>query len=434
MNKLLKKSLVIAIITSCAAISFQAQATNGYFAHGYGSKAKGMAGAGVALPQDSLAAATNPAGMVLVGNRWDAGAEVFIPDRTATTAWGTQTTTNTLATYDGNGSGFGEEWFVIPEFGYNRMIDNNMSVGVSVFGNGGMNTSYSSQIFSASTMGTNTGIDLAQLFISPTLSIKLDDKNSFGVSVNVVYQRFEAKGLSDFCALKPSGCAPSPTAGLTDQGYDDSFGVGFRVGWIGQLTDNVSAGFSYQPKTKMQAFSDYNELFAEGGDFDIPANYAFGLSWKATPKMTVAFDVEQIKYSQVKSIANVNNGFVGGQLGTTNGPGFGWDDMTIYKLGANFQVNKDLVIRAGWNHGSQPIPSSETLFNVIAPAVVEDHATLGFTWTMNGGGELTGYYMHAFDNTVTGTGTVTFPGAQNAGGANIGMSQNAFGVAYGKSF
>jgi len=40
------------------------QATNGYFAHGYGSIAKALAGAGVAMPQDTMAAATNPAGMI----------------------------------------------------------------------------------------------------------------------------------------------------------------------------------------------------------------------------------------------------------------------------------------------------------------------------------------------------------------------------------
>ena len=38
-----------------------AQATNGYFSHGYGIKSQGMAGVGIALPQDGLAAASNPA-------------------------------------------------------------------------------------------------------------------------------------------------------------------------------------------------------------------------------------------------------------------------------------------------------------------------------------------------------------------------------------
>ena len=37
-----------------------ALATNGYFSHGFGIKAKGMGGVGIALPQDAMAAATNP--------------------------------------------------------------------------------------------------------------------------------------------------------------------------------------------------------------------------------------------------------------------------------------------------------------------------------------------------------------------------------------
>jgi len=50
-----------------------ASATNGYFAHGYSIKNKALAGAGTALPTDSLTATTNPAGMAFVGNRVDLG-------------------------------------------------------------------------------------------------------------------------------------------------------------------------------------------------------------------------------------------------------------------------------------------------------------------------------------------------------------------------
>jgi len=413
-----KKSIVAAAV-SAAVLStpFAAHATNGYFSHGYGVKAKGMAGAGVALPQDALAAATNPAGMVRVGSRWDAGAEVFVPDRTATTAWGTAFN-GTSTTYDGNGSGYGESWFLIPEFGYNKMVNKNMSWGVSVFGNGGMNTSYSSPIFSAGSTNENTGIDLMQLFISPTLSIRLDSKNTLGIAINMVYQRFKAEGMNNF--------------GVSSNGYDSSTGVSFRIGWMGDLTNTLTAGFTYQPRTNMKPFDKYNTLFAEAGDFDIPANYALGLAWKATPKMTIALDVERINYEGIKSIANPNNFSVDG---SATSAGFGWKNMTVYKLGANFQVNKDLVVRAGWNHGGQPIPQGETLFNVVAPATVEDHLTLGFTMNMNGG-ELSGFYMHAFDNDITGVpgGTATGGGASAPGAANIGMSQNAFGIAYGKKF
>lgn len=51
-----------------------ASATNGYFTHGNSVKSNGIAGIGIALPQDGLAAAANPAGTALVGNRLDVGA------------------------------------------------------------------------------------------------------------------------------------------------------------------------------------------------------------------------------------------------------------------------------------------------------------------------------------------------------------------------
>lgn len=64
-------------------VAGSAIATNGYFPHGYGIKAKGMGGASVAMAQDSLGGATNPASMVFSGARMDLGLEWFSPRRDA---------------------------------------------------------------------------------------------------------------------------------------------------------------------------------------------------------------------------------------------------------------------------------------------------------------------------------------------------------------
>jgi long-chain fatty acid transport protein len=45
------------------------QATNGYLSHGFGITSKGMAGAGMALPQDTLSVFNNPAGLMRLGSR-----------------------------------------------------------------------------------------------------------------------------------------------------------------------------------------------------------------------------------------------------------------------------------------------------------------------------------------------------------------------------
>lgn len=70
MKKLLCFCLVL-VLSLC--LGSLAQATDGYFSHGYGIKAKGMGGAQTAVAQDAMIAATNPAGMAFVGDRFDVG-------------------------------------------------------------------------------------------------------------------------------------------------------------------------------------------------------------------------------------------------------------------------------------------------------------------------------------------------------------------------
>src|SRR3989338_7614229 len=151
-----KKKIALAAAVAAAVMAPSAFATNGYFAHGYGAKAQGMGGAGVALSQDALAAATNPAGMAIVGNRTDIGVALFMPNRNTEVA-GNAAAANNIK-YDAND----EDTYFVPEFGY-----------------GGMNTSYTRNItlFSSDT-GVKAGVDLSQLFVAPTLGWKLGDNQA----------------------------------------------------------------------------------------------------------------------------------------------------------------------------------------------------------------------------------------------------------------
>ena len=64
-----------------ATLAMAAHATNGYFSHGYGIKAKGMGGAGVALHQDAFAGANNPAQAAFAPEGYEVGLDVFSPKR-----------------------------------------------------------------------------------------------------------------------------------------------------------------------------------------------------------------------------------------------------------------------------------------------------------------------------------------------------------------
>jgi long-chain fatty acid transport protein len=419
----------IAVLVASIGVSASAFATNGYFSDGFGIKAKGMAGVGIAMPQDSLAAATNPAGITEVGDRLDIGLEYFMPRRSVDIS-GTGG-----AGWDGSYSGDGMKNFLIPEFGYNKKLGWDMAVGIAVYGNGGMNTHYNNNPFAAGPFagaGQNPGgVNLEQLFIAPTFAMKLNKDHSVGASLVYGYQRFGATGLQAF-ALNPGWTAAGNAGNVTNNGYDHSDGWGLRLGWTGKVSDSVTLGATYATKIKMSRFDKYKGLFAEQGKFDIPENYGIGIAVKAMPALTIAADIQQINYGGVKAIANTVT--AGGLLGADNGPGFGWRDMTVYKLGVSYDYSKALVLRAGVSTARQPIPASQTMFNILAPGVIEKHLTFGGTWTLANKDEITFMYMHAFQKTVNGSGSLiplTFPAGAEA---NIKMYQNSIGIGYGIKF
>jgi len=411
-----------------ASITTPVFATNGYAPHGIGMNSKGMGGVFIGYQGDSVALGGNPAGSAFIDDRFDIGLDLFSPDREATLSGNALPTPAgpfpTDGTYDGNDS----DLFAIPELGYRKGLGNDMAFGLSVFGNGGMNTDYKDGIplFNLGPTGTSerTGINLMQLFVVPNLSYKINPKHSFGVGLNLVAQSFEAEGLQNFVNFP--GFSTDPTK-VTNQGADFAYGAGLRLGWMGQITPQVTLGATYQTRTYMSEFDDYAGLFAEQGDFDVPSNFGVGIAFQATPQWLLAADVMQIQYSEVDSIGNKGVPITS-QLGADNGPGFGWDDMTVIKLGVEFMVNPDMTLRAGYNHGDAPIDSSQTLFNVLAPATVEDHLTLGGTWSISPTMNLTAMYMHAFENEIKGSNSI--PSTLGDGEADITMSQDSIGLAF----
>jgi len=382
-------SFVIIAILCLAGTGY---ATNGYFAHGYSAKNKALAGAGTALPLDSLAASTNPAGMVFIGNRVDLGLSFFNPNREYT--------------IEGNPSpapAFGltpgtvesdSKWFIVPSLGANRMMNDNYSLGISIFGNGGMNTDYDTATFHGS---SPTGVDLMQLFVVPTYARKLTPKHAIGISPIFAYQRFAADGLEAFTAFsnKPSE--------LTNNGHDNSYGYGGRIGYLGEILPGVFLGASYQTRIYMSELDKYAGLFAEDGDFDIPQNWSAGLAYNATKDLTFALDVQKIYYSDIASVGNpLMNNLLTSALGADNGAGFGWEDMTVYKAGLQWQSSDDWTWRAGYSYGEQPIRDSEVLFNIVAPGVIEQHVTAGVTKTIGGNQEVTFAAVRGLSNDVSG--------------------------------
>jgi long-chain fatty acid transport protein len=267
------------------------------------------------------------------------------------------------------------------------------------------------------------GVDLSQAFLTVNYAGKTSDKFAWGIGPVFAIQMFEANGVASYTPFTQTFAdaflvngqgAPAPN--LSNNGHDSSIGWGLSAGiWAG-LSDTVSVGLAYQSKISMGEFDDYADLFAQDGGFDIPSSIKAGISFLASDMLRINFDIEHIAYTDVDSVSNpLANIFSGcftadpslfpessGCLGGPNGGGFGWEDMTAYKLGFEWQRDEANTLRFGYSYGEQPIQSPDVIFNVLAPGVMEDHITFGWTHTLANGKPLTFSLMYAPEVKVTG--------------------------------
>ena len=388
-----KNIIASTLILSSCILTPNAMASNGLFAPGYGAKQMGIAGSGVAFPQDALIASINPAGVVFVGEQNNINLHYFSPSRSYTV----DGPMGEGAPFPGPTVHSDSENFFIPSASLSRSISPSSSVGLAIYGNGGMNTDYATRDtpFDAGVFGgDHTGVDYGQIFANINYSRKFADNTaSWGLAAIFNYSFLRMNGLSQFAdfSVDPDN--------LSDNRYDHAAGLGLRFGVLAEVTPGIRFGASYQTKIK-NTFDDYAGLFTHGGEFDIPANAQIGLA-ADVGKGVLTADIQQIQYSQSDAIGNSSRKLLsGGKLG--DNVGFGWDDMTIYKLGYTWSTQKDWTWRVGASYGQQPIPSDEVTFNIVASGVMEQHYTAGFSKALDNGNSIDVAFMYAPEKCVSG--------------------------------
>ncbi len=438
-----KSRTVLGLGVALALASGSASATNGYFTIGFGTKSAAMAGSGSADPQELMALATNPAGLAALPETIDAGLGLFNPTRNYKTspslANGGCSPQGCAFTIGPNDLGSENQIFPIPFIAMNWKLDDQNSIAAAFYARGGMNTQWQGGTATFDPDGAQgpagpttfpgtygggdgqAGVDLMQAFLNFTYAWKTaDDRFALGASAIFAIQSFQARGVGKFAPYTKTFAesylqtgVPTMPENLSGNGHDKSYGYGAEVGGIWNINKMFSLAAAYTSKMTMSDLKDYSDLFAEGGGFDIPSTATFGLTVRPTDAFALNFDYQEIWYSDVPSVNNpIQNLYgcptLGGSnfencLGGSKGGGFGWEDMSVYKFGGSWKYSDDWTFRVGYSFADhQPIPKDQMTFNILAPGVIEEHFTAGFTHHMEDGNELNMSAMYAPTKTVKG--------------------------------
>lgn len=411
--------------------SSAANATEGYFLHGYGARHKALGGAGAADGRDATSVSLNPAGLVHSGNEVSAAVSAFSPRREFEGGIAPGFTPTGTVESDSN-------WFAIPNIAASYRLGPGSFfdvIGVSLYGAGGMNTDYpgvpggfftppgSTGIFGSGALG----VDLQQALLSVAFAKTVAPGLSIGVAPIIARQQIKLKGLR---AFTQPGLSVDPDA-VTNNGHDVSWGFGVRGGVEWAVAPAVRVGVAGNSPIWSQEFDKYRGLFAEQGSFDIPASIQAGIAVDVTPNLTLLADYRHIWFGSIASIANPStNLLIPAQLGADNGPGFGWDDVDVVKLGIEWRSSPDLTLRAGYSYATNPISSRDVQFNILAPAVVQHHITAGFEYRLDKAWSVEFAGLYAPEESVSGGELPGFANPDHTVEISMYQFEATFGVKY----
>jgi hypothetical protein len=214
---------------------------------------------------------------------------------------------------------------------------------------------------------------LQRTVVAPTLAHDWGERGSIRLTGVLAYQRFASLGLGTTAA---DGWAPSP-------GWlsDSSYGAGARLD-VGNtlVSDRLRWNFGYQSRVGMGPFANYRGVFADPGDFDIPASATANFSYALTPQFGLDLGVQRVMYSAITPFtsSNLPTRFLA-LLGDGSSPVFAWRDLNVYSIGWTLRDADIGAVQLRYTTRQQPVPTSKLLANALASATANDTISLGWS-------------------------------------------------------
>ncbi len=370
----------------------QAYAINGVFDYGFGQINRGMGGAGVAKPQDAYATIINPAGIGVVDHKFDAGVAVYFPDMYS--KWGAGTSaplppppfaplSAPAGTFDSK-----THVFVMPDIGYLFHYNQQHHFGVSLDSIGGFGTKYRTHrvgtLFGVpapddGVLGNGTVISSLKIgSLNASYNYFFCPQLSFGLTGSFYVQAFKSAGAQGLAPFTQTALTGGVATKLSNNGTDYNHGFGATAGVLYRFNNHFSIAAAATPKVKMTKLDDYKDLLVHRGELDIPARYSAGVNISPRADLSLLIDVVKIMNKKVGTYGHNSRALFDGRctpgtatpgdcVGGDNGPGFGWSNQTLLKVGAEYKYSPRDVFRLGFSYGNRIGHEEDIVINTLAP-------------------------------------------------------------------
>ncbi|NNC85366.1 MAG: hypothetical protein HKN75_04735 [Bacteroidia bacterium] len=225
---------------------------------------------------------------------------------------------------------------------------------------------------------------LLELFaVQPTISYKVTDK--IGVGAGLVYSWGHAEVRKAIPVQ--SATIPFGQADLTGSGS----GLGFSAGLYAQLTDDITAGFSYRSEVGLDLedgegkFTDIplslQTTFPAEADWnsaiDLPAVMSFSIAYDVSENVMAMVEANITQWSSYDSLIFD----FGADSPYTSRQGRKYEDVVAVRAGVQYAQSEKLDLRVGFAYDQSPAPDG-----YVGPELPDANKfliTLGGTYDIN---------------------------------------------------
>lgn len=364
----MKKVLLLAVFTLATAVMY----AGGYRVSLQGNKSLAMGHTGVAVV-NSESLFFNPAGIVYLENKLSISGGAF--GVFSNVAYQNESTGVSART----DSPVGTPFYVYASY----QATDWLAFGLAAYTPYGSSVEYEDD-WAGSHLVNN--IDLAAIYIQPTVAIKVNEHLSFGggpiyVTGSVNFNRNLSRSLSDL-------------DGNRSEVTIDATGInawGFTVGTMFKPTENITIGANYRSEIKMNAeggdatFENIPDSpltpFPDSTEFDatlpLPAEMTVGISYQFCEKWLFAFDYNRAFWDVYDSLdIDFADESIPDSKNARN-----YKNASIYRFGLQYDATKMFTLRAGYYFDESPVQSG--YFAPETPRNDSNGYTAGLTFNVS---------------------------------------------------
>ncbi|ARP40149.1 OmpP1/FadL family transporter [Vibrio syngnathi] len=254
-----------------------------------------------------------------------------------------KTTINTMAfdlemKYQDNqdSSGDGKGHSVLPSFGafHAHQVTDKLHLGIALGAVGGSSLDYGSEWAGAALL---EDITLTAMQVNPSLSYQLNDQWSVGAGIQLSWAAFQQ------------------TTSMLTAKQDTDWAYGYNLGVMYTPTDKLKLGASYRSKLEHEFNNDVNGklganvLNSLSTDIALPEIIDVSASYALNQQLDLLASIQLHRWSEWDTTVLDFGTQIGGLQIDRN-----WDDVWKFAVGADYQLNSDWRLKAGFSYETSP--------------------------------------------------------------------------------